>query len=67
VLTRIRVQAACQRLDETDQPITQIALEVGFQSLSAFNANFRRVMQTSPIEYRRSHARSVPCAARRVA
>jgi methylphosphotriester-DNA--protein-cysteine methyltransferase len=67
VLTRIRVQAACQRLDETDQPITQIALEVGFQSLSAFNANFRRVMQTSPIEYRRSHARSVPSTVRRAA
>ncbi len=67
VLTRIRVQAACQRLDETVQPITQIALEVGFQSLSAFNANFRRVMQTSPIEYRRSHARSAPSTVRRAA
>ncbi len=54
MLNRIRVQNACKRLDELNSSISEIALEVGFQSLSAFNANFKRFMGTSPLEYRRT-------------
>ena len=53
MLNRIRVQNACKRLDEPASSISEIALEVGFGSLSAFNANFKRFMGTSPLEYRR--------------
>ena len=31
-------------------------LEVGFQSLSTFNANFKRLMQVSPVQYRKLRA-----------
>ena len=54
VLNRARVQAACLSLETPAKPVIEIALEVGFQSLSAFNANFKRLMRVSPLEYRRS-------------
>ncbi len=54
VLHRARVKAACARLESPAKPVIEIALEVGFQSLSAFNANFKRLMRVSPLEYRRS-------------
>ena len=54
MLNRIRVQNACKRLDQARSSISEIALEVGFQSLSAFNANFKRFMGVSPLEYRRA-------------
>jgi methylphosphotriester-DNA--protein-cysteine methyltransferase len=53
-LNRACVQAACASLELPAKPVIEIALEVGFQSLSAFNANFKRLMQVSPVEYRRS-------------
>ena len=56
MLNRIRVQNACKRLDEPASSISEIALEVGFGSLSAFNANFKRFMGTSPLEYRRTRS-----------
>jgi AraC-like DNA-binding protein len=58
MLNRIRVQNACKRLDQPSSSISEIALEVGFQSLSAFNANFKRLMGTSPLEYRRARSSS---------
>jgi methylphosphotriester-DNA--protein-cysteine methyltransferase len=56
ILARVRIEAACKHLETSDDSVSRIALEVGFQSLSAFNANFRRFMQTSPLEYRRSRS-----------
>ena len=53
VLNRKRVEAACKQLEGSDASVSRIALEVGFQSLSAFNANFRRFMGVAPLEYRR--------------
>ena len=54
VLNRARVKAACVSLETPTKPVIEIALEVGFQSLSAFNANFKRLMRVSPVQYRRS-------------
>jgi methylphosphotriester-DNA--protein-cysteine methyltransferase len=56
ILARVRIEAACKQLELTTAQVSFIALEVGFQSLSAFNANFRRLMQISPLEYRRSRS-----------
>ena len=67
ILNRVRIEAACKRLDDTTASVAEIALEVGFQSLSAFNANFRRYMQTSPMAYRQSHSRLQPNHLRRAA
>jgi AraC family transcriptional regulator of adaptative response / DNA-3-methyladenine glycosylase II len=56
VLNRVRVEHACKQLEGTLEPVSRIALEVGFGSLSAFNANFKRLMQVSPQDYRRLRA-----------
>ncbi len=53
ILNQKRIEAACQHLEQSRNSVTEIALEVGFNSLSAFNANFKRLMQVPPLEYRR--------------
>lgn len=53
-LRRIRVMRAVEALAAGDAPITEIALSVGYNSLSAFNAAFRDLMGSSPSDYRRS-------------
>ena len=53
IMNRKRIEAACKHLEQNQQSISQIALEVGFNSLSAFNANFKRLMFVPPLEYRR--------------
>ena len=54
VLRHIRVMNAVEALSTTDMPITQIALSVGYGSLSGFNSAFRQHMQMTPTEFRAS-------------
>jgi AraC-like DNA-binding protein len=54
---RMRVLRAVERLAADDTPITTIAHEVGYGSLSAFNAAFRELTGTTPTSYRASFAR----------
>jgi len=51
VLTR-RVERAQELLRNTDVSVTEICLEVGFQSLGSFSAAFQRVAGTTPTAYR---------------
>ena len=51
-LNRLRVSIACQRLTGSDQPITQIAYDCGFGSLSSFNRMFSRYENRTPSAYR---------------
>lgn len=51
-LNRLRIQAACRDLQETDRSVLEIAMHSGFTQLSFFNRLFRRVMKCSPREYR---------------
>lgn len=51
-LQGIRVQAAQRLLLETKLPASEIALEVGFESLSVFHAQFRRLTAMTPGKYR---------------
>ena len=57
-LTRLRVQAAQQRLAESPQRVTQIAFDLGFSSSQYFATFFRKHVGQSPAEYRsgRQHA-----------
>jgi AraC family transcriptional regulator len=48
--TRLHRAAVCLR--RTDEPISTIAFDVGFEDLSTFNRRFRRVMGSSPSAYR---------------
>lgn len=48
-----RIHEAAQRLtDEPETPISNIALDVGYRSLSSFNRAFRKEKQTTPTAYR---------------
>jgi AraC-like DNA-binding protein len=55
VLTR-RVERAQELLRNTDHTVTDICLEVGFQSLGSFSAVFHRVAGMSPTAYRATTA-----------
>jgi len=48
-----RYRAACRLLTETATPITQIAVDVGYENVSSFNYAFRRYSGMSPRSYRR--------------
>jgi AraC-like DNA-binding protein len=51
-LTSIRIHEAKRLLLETDRLVIDIALEVGFNSISHFNRVFKTSIQVSPVEFR---------------
>ncbi|HEY9092768.1 AraC family transcriptional regulator [Parasphingorhabdus sp.] len=53
-LTRLRVEKACELLEQTDLPVTQIALEVGYSSNQVLARVFLKHMRLSPTDYRRA-------------
>jgi transcriptional regulator GlxA family with amidase domain len=56
-LRRMRVLRAVERLAADDIPVTTIAHEVGYGSLSAFNAAFRELTGATPSDYRATFTR----------
>jgi len=54
-LMRVRINAACRLLTETDHSVTGIADEVGFYDQSHFSRTFTRLMGLSPLKYRKRH------------
>lgn len=56
-LLRLRVEAACRLLAQTDHTVAAIALECGFYDHAHFTRCFRRIMGTAPSAYRREHQR----------
>ena len=56
----LRVAEAQRRLRETDEPILDIALALGFESLSAFYALFDKASDTTPAAYRRAARAGLP-------
>ena len=51
-LTSIRIHEAKRLLQETDRLVIDIALTVGFNSISHFNRVFKSSTQISPLEFR---------------
>jgi AraC-like DNA-binding protein len=51
-LQRRRLERAMALLRDTDKPVTEISLDVGFTSLGTFSRTFRDVVGTSPRAYR---------------
>jgi AraC-like DNA-binding protein len=51
-LQRRRLERAMALLRETERPVTDICLEVGFTSLGTFSRTFARVLGMSPSAYR---------------
>jgi AraC-like DNA-binding protein len=55
-VARVRLEDARTRLLNPNLRISEIAYDVGFQSLTQFNRTFRRILGQSPTEYRDQHA-----------
>ena len=51
-LQRRRVERAMEMLRETDRPVTEICLDIGFNSLGTFSRTFREIVGESPSSYR---------------
>ncbi len=51
-VNRARVEKAKRKLMRPEARITEVAYDVGFQSLSHFNRSFRRIVSESPTEFR---------------
>jgi AraC-like DNA-binding protein len=51
-LQRRRVERAMELLRETEMPVTEVCLEVGFVSLGTFSRTFSDVVGESPSRYR---------------
>jgi len=51
-INRCRVESATQMLLKHDARVSEVAFEIGYQSLSQFNRSFRNVTGESPTEYR---------------
>ncbi len=59
-LLRVRVEAACRRLAETEDTIAALAVELGFFDHAHFTRCFRRLMGQTPAQYRQQRAPKVP-------
>jgi LacI family transcriptional regulator len=53
-LQRVRLQSAKELLSTTDVPIADVALKAGFSGSKQLAESFRRVLKTTPREYRHS-------------
>jgi AraC-like DNA-binding protein len=60
LLTRLRVDRACQLLVRTDAPLAQIALECGFGDQSYFTRVFRKRIGRTPRDYRHGRPPDAP-------
>lgn len=55
-INQLRIAEAGQRLiEEPDTPILNIALDVGYRTLSSFNRAFKEIFDQSPTTYRQTH------------
>jgi AraC-like DNA-binding protein len=59
-LTRWRMLLAGDRLAHSSDPVSVIALSLGYESESAFSTAFKRVMGCSPRQYSRGRAQASP-------
>ncbi|MCF3650615.1 helix-turn-helix domain-containing protein [Synoicihabitans lomoniglobus] len=57
---QVRLQAVCHALKETNEPVSNIALDHGFNQLSFFNRLFNREFGMNPSTYRRRHRSGLP-------
>ncbi|WP_417512616.1 helix-turn-helix transcriptional regulator [Marinobacter sp.] len=56
-INQLRIAEASKRLiTDPDTPVLNIALDVGYRSLSSFNRAFREIKQSTPTEFRQEHA-----------
>ncbi len=54
---RLRLERAAHRLKVTDQPITRIAFDAGYETHESFTRSFRAMFDESPSGFREAHRR----------
>lgn len=52
-IIQLRIKSACEILKNSNKTITQISSECGFNNLSNFNRQFKKIVGCTPKEYRR--------------
>lgn len=52
-LNLTRVQAACDLMRNGDRHMEEIAINVGYQTMSTFNRNFKRILGISPYQWKK--------------
>ncbi len=57
-VARTRIEKACDLLRNSNSRVSEIAFEVGFQSLSQFNRVFKKLIGKSPTAYRLAHSKT---------
>lgn len=55
LINEYRIDAAKKYLTESDNPITNIAFDVGFNSITSFNRVFKQFVDCSPTQYREQY------------
>lgn len=50
----VRIQKACSLIKKTDYSMETIAFQVGFENVSTFNRNFKKVLEMSPYQWKKS-------------
>jgi AraC-like DNA-binding protein len=58
-VNRVRIGQACGMLYATDDPITSICYQVGFQNLANFNRHFLKMKGMTPSKYRGTASREL--------
>lgn len=58
-VNRVRIGQACIMLFETEEQISSICYDVGFQNLANFNRHFLKMKSMTPSQYRESARRSL--------
>ncbi|MBO5371704.1 MAG: helix-turn-helix transcriptional regulator [Lachnospiraceae bacterium] len=53
-LNLIRVQQACELMMKSRYTMEEVAHHVGYTTISTFNRNFRKIIGTSPYQYKKS-------------
>ena len=54
-LQHYRIQQACHLIHLNQMPVSVIAQQVGYSSLSSFNRQFQQYMHMSPSEWKKEH------------
>jgi AraC-like DNA-binding protein len=52
-IMKLRIQAACDALQHSEAPISEVAREVGFNDQSAFTQQFQKHIGLTPLRYQR--------------
>jgi AraC-like DNA-binding protein len=55
-LTELRIGYACKLLQESNMSIIQICYDCGYESISNFNRQFKKLLKSTPFNYRQNFA-----------